>query len=154
MLVEMLKKNPTFQSFPVEQQELFARLAFAFEEDESNLFKSPVELAESNIGNRNHWQQFLSLDSVQAYIRQQMAYQTQIASRKGFISLQQEAKSGNVQAIKHLNELSGLLEQGDQNKIVILHQVNRPSIKKMEVQIDGNGSTTISNDATNDAARG
>lgn len=131
MLVEMLKKNPTFQAYPVDQQELFARLAHAFEEDDSNVFKNPRELAESNIGNRNHWQTFLSLDSVQAYIRQQMAYQTQVASRKGFVSLQKEAMSGNVQAIKHLNELSGILEQGDQNKIVVLHRIERPKVKQI-----------------------
>lgn len=140
MLVETLKKSPTFQSFTPDQQELYAKLAWAYETEESNIYKTPIELAESNIGNKNHWQQFLSLDVIQNYVRQQMAHQTQIASRKGLISLQKEAQAGNVQAIKHLNELSGILEQGDQNKIVVLHQISRPTIKKIEVQQDEIGS--------------
>lgn len=133
MLTEMLKKHPTFQNLPEEEQLVLARLAVEFEKSSDNLFKSPEELAESTgIGNRFQWATLLVLEPTQSYIKAQMAQLVQIAQRKAFHSLQQMAKTGNVQAAKEINELSGIMTQEETNKVIVLHQISRPSIQPQE----------------------
>ena len=130
----MLKKHPTFQNLPEEDRLILARLAAEFEKSSDNLFKSPEELVESTgIGNRFQWATLLVLEPTQSYIKAQMAQLVQIAQRKAFHSLQQMAKTGNVQAAKEINELSGIMAQEETNKVIVLHYVPRPK----EVVSDG-----------------
>jgi hypothetical protein len=78
------------------------------------------------IGNPHLWQEFLQLESVQAYIRQQVAFSAQVGSRKALHALTKEAQTGDTQAAKQLNELAGIFNKADTNKIVVLHRINRP----------------------------
>ena len=134
LLIEMLKQNPNFGGLQVEQQEVFARLAAEFEENELALYLSPSELSNKlGVGNRFQWQDFLNLEPVRQYIKGQMGAQAEVASRKTFNSLVQSGMAGEVQAIKQINELSGIMNSGDKNKVVVLHQINRPKIIR-EVQ--------------------
>lgn len=145
MLTGMLKKHPTFQNLPEEDRLILARLATEFEKSSDNLFKSPEELTESTgIGNRFQWATLLVLEPTQSYIKAQMAQLVQIAQRKAFQSLQQMAKTGNVQAAREINELSGIMAQEETNKVIILHQISRPSIQPQKEagtdEIQGLGS--------------
>ena len=67
-----------------------------------------------------------------------MSAQAQIAQRKTFQTLQVAAQQGNVQAAKEINELSGILQQYDNNKVIVLHQISRPKIQKQEETNDAN----------------
>jgi Mg/Co/Ni transporter MgtE len=127
MLVELLKNARSFQSMPKEQQEITLILANKFEEhSEHTLHLSPQELADTlNLGNKRQWQEFLNLEPTKQYIKTQQAFNAQIAQRKAFQALEREATDGNVNAAKQINELSGILNNIDTNKIIVLHQINR-----------------------------
>lgn len=134
MLIEMLKQNQPFQMQPLDKQEIIIRLATEFEDNPLALYLTPEELQNKlNLGNKQQWFDFLNLDPVKNYIKTQMAHQSQIAQRKAFKSLQQQALDGNVQAVKEINELSGVMNQGDQNKTVVLHHIQRPKTIQTEV---------------------
>lgn len=127
MLLEALKANESFRRLPIEKQEIFARLASVFEDNELALYLSPQELTSKlQIGNKNQWQEFLNMEIVRQYIKGQMAQMAQIATRRTFKALKEQGESGNVQAIKQINELSGVLNSGDDNRVVVLHRVERP----------------------------
>lgn len=127
MLLEMLKNSKSYQDMTQEQKDITARLAQAFEENaEHTLHLSPTELTDIlQIGNKKLWQDFLNLEPARQYIKSQMAFQAQIAQRKAFQSLEREAIGGDVQAAKQINELSGILNNVDTNKIIVLHQIDR-----------------------------
>jgi alpha-D-ribose 1-methylphosphonate 5-phosphate C-P lyase len=55
-----------------------------------------------------------------------MAFISQVSQRKTFRALVELALSGNQQAAKQVQELSGVLNQQDSNRIVVLHQIPRP----------------------------
>jgi hypothetical protein len=125
----MLKLNQSFQQLPIHLQEVYARLSEAFSNTTDNLFKSPEDLAEATqVGNRNQWETFLNFEPTQAFIKQQMTSITQIAQRRAFLALQVQAQSGNVQAVKEINELSGIMSRSDDNRTIVLHQIARPTI--------------------------
>lgn len=131
MLTEMLKLNPNFQSLPTHIQEVYARLAAAFQEDNHLLYQDPDTLIEStSLGNKQMWTDFLRMEPVQNYIKAQMTQLTQIAQRRAFLSLQQQAVAGNVQAVKEINELSGIMDRSDDNRVVVLHQIARPTTQE------------------------
>lgn len=133
MLTEMLKKNKQFQSLPLDRQDILLRLASIFQEDFSHLYLSPEELQEeTGVGNKSNWHDLLSLDITNQYIKQQMGSQIQVAQRKAIQSLQAQAMLGNTNAAKQVVELSGILTQQDQNKTVVLHQINRPGTIRQE----------------------
>lgn len=128
---------------------VMARLAQAFADNPDNLYKAPEELAEATqVGNREQWQALLLLEPTQGYIKGQMAQVTQVAARKGLMHLQTQAKAGNVQAVKQIYELSGILAQEESNKTVVLHQISRPKTK--EATVNGPHSD---DDATADGSR-
>jgi hypothetical protein len=134
MLLEMLKASQSFQQLQKEEQEIIAVLAVHFEENPRALYQTPQELAKSTQrGNKAQWQHFLSLDSVRNYIKSEMNHQTQVAQRKTLQALQEAAENGNVQAAKEINELSGIMQAGDNNRVVVLHQIARPKIQTQEV---------------------
>lgn len=133
MLTEMLKKNPTFQQMNEEDQMVMARLATEFETKTDYLYKSPEELqAATSLGNRFQWAALLNLEPSQGFIKAQMAQITQVAQRKALQDLQKQAMLGNVQAIKEINVLSGIMAQEDTNKIIVLHQITRPQLKEAQ----------------------
>jgi hypothetical protein len=127
MLLEMLKNSNHYQSLNREQKEILAILAETFEEhSEHTLHLSPQELADTlNIGNKKQWQDFLNLEPTRQFIKTQQAFNAQIAQRKAFQALEREATDGNVNAAKQINELSGILNNVDTNRIVVLHHINR-----------------------------
>jgi hypothetical protein len=127
MLSEMIRKSPNYQKMSTQEKEITMRLAEQFEEhSEHTLHLTPIELTETlGIGNKKLWQDFLNVETTKQYIKAQMAFNAQVAQRKAFQSLEREAIGGDVNAAKQINELSGILNNVDSNKIVVLHRVDR-----------------------------
>ena len=127
MLKEMIKNSDNYQKLSMQEKEIIMRLAEQFEEhSESTLHLTPLELTEAlQIGNKNLWQRFLNLEPTKQFIKAQMAFNAQVAQRKAFQSLEREANEGNVNAAKQINELSGILNNIDSNKIIVLHRIDR-----------------------------
>jgi hypothetical protein len=137
LLTEMLNNNVSFQQFPKSQQLIYTKLAETFEENDSLLLLTPVELAtQTGTGSKQQWHDFLNYDPVRAYIKAQMASLATVAQRKAFQSLQKKANEGDVQAARQINELSGIMNSGDNNKVVVLHQIARP---KPQTEVPTNG---------------
>ena len=127
MLVEMLKQSDNFKNLPAPKQQIMLKLAHTFEKSTSNLFYNHEELSQLlQTGTKEQWYEFLNLQEVQNYIKTQMAFIAQISQRKTFHSLVQMALDGNQQAAKQVQELSGILNSQDNNKVVVLHFVPRP----------------------------
>ena len=126
MLQKMLENYEKFYSYTQEKQEIVMALAQNFENNTSAIYLNPSELQKTlGLGNQDHWQEFLNLEPVRSYIKAQMGFNAQIAQRKAFRSLEKEAIEGDVQAAKQINELSGVLSNSDQNRIIVLHQIER-----------------------------
>lgn len=126
MLISMLRNHKTFQALTDEEKEIYLRLANVFEQSSAFLYLSYEELPnKAGIGSKEHWQVFLTLEPVQNYIKGQMAEATRVAQRKAFLALQREAREGNVQAAKEINELSGIMDKQDTSKVVVLHYIKR-----------------------------
>lgn len=107
------------------------KLASHFEDNDLALYLTPTDLARTlQVGSKQNWAEFLSLDPVRAYIRAQMAASAQIQQRAAQATLAQAAKSGDVQAAKLITEISGVLNSGDKSKTVVLHRVNRPQTNR------------------------
>lgn len=127
LLTEMIQHNESFQKFPLNQQAIYLRLAAIFESDDGMLLFTPAELAlQAGTGSKQQWHDFIHYDPVKAYITGQMAALASVAQRKAFQSLQKKANEGDVQAAKQINELSGIMNSGENNKVVVLHQIARP----------------------------
>lgn len=125
-LTELLQNSESFQSLTPEQQEVFGRLAAEFEDNPLALYLNPLELTTKlQVGNKNLWHTFLQMDSVEAYIRSQMAFDAKVASRKAFGALEFQAKNGDTTAAKQINELAGIYNKTDNLKVVVLHQISR-----------------------------
>lgn len=111
------------------------RLASQLQENDDLLYLSPQELPEiTEIGNQNQWQELLALEPTKHYITQRITQITQVAQRKALQALQEQAKNGNVQAIKEINELSGIMQKRDNNRIIVLHKIERPTNLKEETK--------------------
>lgn len=129
MLQKMLQNYEKFHDFNKEKQEIVMALAQNFEDDPSAIYLNPSELQGMlGIGNQDLWQEFLNIEPVRSYIKAQMGFNAQIAQRKAFRSLEKEAIQGDVQAAKQINELSGVLSNADQNRIIVLHQIERSEV--------------------------
>lgn len=126
MLRKMIQNSPTFAEYNREKQEIISALADAFEEDKDAVYLAPIQLVKSlGLGNPELWQEFLNLEQTRSYIKAQMGFNAQIASRKAFAALQHQASTGDVQAAKQINELAGILQNADQNRIIVLHKIDR-----------------------------
>ncbi len=135
LLTEIIKTSPEFLEMTSENREIFSRLAAEFEDNDLALHLTPTELTlKLQIGNKFQWQTFLQLEAVKIYVRQQMSFNAEIASRKTFQSLTESAAKGDTQAAKQVNEIAGVHNKGDQNKTVVLHQISRPKLKQTEVR--------------------
>lgn len=130
LLTEIIKDSPEFLEMTEEQQEMTARLAFEFQDNDLALHLDPIELnAKLGIGNKFQWQNFLQLDAVKIYIKQQVQFNAEIASRKTIQTLSKAASTGDTAAAKQINEIAGVYGKTDSNKVVILHQISRPKLK-------------------------
>lgn len=123
MLTKMLNLN----DLPKPEQEILYKLASAFQDNTNCLFLSPEELVEfTGLGTKEQWTKLLNLQETKNFIKAQMAFIAEISQRKTFRSLVQMALDGNQQAAKQVQELSGIMNQRDSNRIVVLHHVPRP----------------------------
>lgn len=128
MLLEMLRDYKLFQDLPYEEKEIFAVMANKFVEKSEYIYMSPDELAEATqIGTRHLWNRFLMMEPVNSYINVEIAQATRIAARKGIQNLHRSTATGEVQATKFASELAGFLDR-DNNKVIILHHVDRPEL--------------------------
>ena len=133
MLTDILKQNEKFNQLPLDTRHAFMVLAELFEGNPHAIYMDPMELAvKLERGNKDQWQSFLQLEPVRGYIKGQMGSQAEVAARKAFQSLTKEAVQGNVQAARQVNELAGIIGGQDANKIVVLHKIERPTLKKVE----------------------
>ena len=131
MLTKMLEESGALDNLPLPQKTILLHLANKFQSQTDYLFMNQQELYENtNLGKPDTWQDLLNLQETKNYIKGQMAFIAQIAQRKTFASLVAMALEGNQQAAKQVQELSGILNQQDTNRVVVLHQIPR---KKQEV---------------------
>ncbi len=126
-LIDMLNANEKFKSLPDSKREIFLKLADVFEDNDLALYLTPSDLSmKLQIGSKANWTDFLNLEPVDAYIKSEMALNAKIAQRQAVQSMTKEAARGDASAARIINDISGVLNSGDRNKIVVLHRVNRP----------------------------
>jgi hypothetical protein len=136
MLVKMLQQSGELDKLPLPDQTVYMKLASVFETNTEFLFLNPEELLEyTEIGTKEKWQAFLNIQTVKDFVKGQMSFLAQVAQRKTFRSLVEQALGGNQQAAKQVQELSGIMNQQDSNRVVVLHQIPRPI--KQEVVNNG-----------------
>lgn len=127
MLTEMIQQSGSLDKLPLPDKTIIMRLANEFQKTTEYLFLEPSELVEQTaMGTKDKWQELLNMQDTKNYISGQMAFLAQISQRKTFASLVSMALSGNQQAAKQVQELSGIMNQQDSNRIVVLHQIPRP----------------------------
>jgi hypothetical protein len=132
MLTQMINESGVLKDKTLPEQTILMKLAARYQENTNFLFLDPEELQqESGIGTKEQWTELLRLQETQNFLKGQMQFLSQIAQRKTFQSLVTSALGGNAQAAKQVQELSGVLNQQDQNRTVVLHYVPRP--KEQEV---------------------
>lgn len=133
MLTEMLNASDSLSNLPLPQKTILLTLATTLQNNTNLLFLDPEELVDqTGKGNKDQWEQLLRLQETQNFIKAQMQFFSQIAQRKTFHSLMEMALAGNAQAAKQVQELSGILNQQDQNRTVVLHHIPRPKIQEVE----------------------
>jgi hypothetical protein len=143
LLTEMITLNNSFQQMSKTQQAVTLKLAATFEDNDAFLLLTPAELeTNTQVGSKQQWHDFLQFDPVKAYIKGQMAALATVAQRKAFQSLQKKANEGDVQAARQINELSGIMNSGDNNKVVVMHQISRPKVTTLTTKLeeDSNGT--------------
>lgn len=126
MLTQMLEESGALKDLPIPEKTILMHLAAKFQSQSDYLFLDQRELHEATqIGTPEYWQELLNLQETKNYIKGQMAFLAQIAQRKTFASLVGMALEGNQQAAKQVQELSGIMNQQDTNRVVVLHQIPR-----------------------------
>lgn len=138
-LIEMIDASPLFNDpdhdeyEPLDQQLMYRKMAEIFQQSIANLYLDPQELSmDLGMGTEQQWESFLSLEPVQFYIATRTKNLTEVAARKSLSSLQKAANKGDVTAIKHLNDISGILKAQSDNRTIVLTTVPRP--KREQVQ--------------------
>lgn len=122
----MLQESQSLDKLPVPQKTILFTLARKFQTQTNFLFMNPEELEEAtNLGSKDQWAELLKLEETRNFIKGQMAALAEIAQRKTFASLVQAALGGNHQAAKQVQELSGILNQQDTNRTIVLHRIPR-----------------------------
>lgn len=136
-LTELLAASPIFTDpdmedfVPLDEQEVYLKQAELFQSRISNLYLDPEELAmELLTGSAEDWEDFLNLEPVKLYVSVRTKNLASMQARKSMKNLQKSASSGDVQAIKYLNELSGVLQNQSDKKVIVLHYIPRPKVKK------------------------
>lgn len=127
MLTQMLDEAGTLNTLPLPQKRILMALAKRLQDRTDLLFMNTEELADSvGLGTQEQWKELLNLQETKNFIKGQMAAIAEIAQRKTFAALVQSALSGNHQAAKQVQEISGIFNQQDQNRTIVLHQIPRP----------------------------
>jgi hypothetical protein len=122
----MLNESGVLDDRTLPEKTILMKLASIFQDNTNLLFMTPDELVEStSTGTKDQWETLLRLQETQNFVKGIMAFLSQIAQRKTFQSLVESALSGNAQAAKQVQELSGILNQQDSNRIVVLHRIPR-----------------------------
>lgn len=128
MLLDMLRTNEAFNRLPTEQKHVLAKLADPFESYPEGIYCTPVELAAKlQIGSHQHWFDFLNMDIVRQYIKAQIAFNLEVGQRRALPTVIKNAGQGDIQAAKMVNDMSGILNSGERNKVVVLHRIVRPT---------------------------
>lgn len=131
MLTQMLIESDTLTNYTLPNREIILRLASMFQSSTQYLFMAPEELYEStNLGTVDKWNELMLLQETKNYIKSQMAFIAQISQRKSFLALVKSAIEGNHQASKQVQELSGVLNQQDTNRTIVLHHIPRADNKE------------------------
>lgn len=126
MLTQMLQEANSLDNLPLPQKTIILSLANKFQSHTSYLYMNPEELEEeTELGTKEQWSELLKLQETKNYIKGQMAADAEIAQRKTYASLVQLALSGNHQAAKQVQELSGIMNQQDTNRTIVLHRIPR-----------------------------
>ena len=126
MLRKMVEQHPLFKSLPKMLQWAYPQLADLFERDPENIFRTTDELADQHPEfSRDVWDEFLQFEPVKQFISVRTKRFIEQSARKAQRKLAEEAESGNVQAVKQLQELAGLLDAKENNKIIVTHFVPR-----------------------------
>lgn len=135
MLTEMLQSAGTLEKYDPVNRTILYKLANRLQSQTNFLFMNPEELEEAaRIGTKDQWAELLRLNETKNFIKGQMAALSEIAQRKTFQSLVESALQGNHQAAKQVQELSGIMNQQDMNRTIVLHQIPRPP---KGVQVNG-----------------
>lgn len=133
MLTDMLNQSNSLNDMPLPQKTILMRLAQKFQSSTEYLFLDPQELQEQTmLGTTDQWFQLLNLQETKNFIKGQMAFLVQVSQRKTFASLVSMALGGGQgaqAAAKQVQELSGIMNQQDSNRVVVLHQIPRPKEK-------------------------
>lgn len=129
----MLQESDTLNTLSLPQKTILLTLAKMFQSSSLYLFMSPEELEEATgVGDKDQWTDLLKLQETKNYIKGQMAAYAEISQRKTFQSLLSSALSGNAQAAKQVQELSGIMNQQDTNRTIVLHKIPRPTDKVVQ----------------------
>lgn len=136
-LTNMLQLSPQFTDPTVDdyvapdKQHIFIALAESFQTKTSHLYEDPDELTVSlQVGNTELWEEFLNTEPVRLYVTARTKNLTAVHARKSILNLQKSAGRGEVNAIKYLNEISGILQRQTDNKQIVLTYVPRPEMPK------------------------
>ena len=131
----MLQSAGTLEKYDPVNRTILYKLANRLQSQTNFLFMNPEELEEAaRIGTKDQWAELLRLNETKNFIKGQMAALSEIAQRKTFQSLVESALQGNHQAAKQVQELSGIMNQQDMNRTIVLHQIPRPP---KGVQVNG-----------------
>ena len=126
MLTELLQNYKPFQEYTRDKQAVFIKLANTFQKQTDFLFDQPELIHhKTKLATPDTWKEFLELEPTNQYIKSQMQFLGQIASRQSFRALLQSALEGNTQAAKQIQELTSEKSQDNKTKI-ILHSIPRP----------------------------
>lgn len=91
-----------------------------------NIHRATPEELEAQTGiSQTVWLEYLNKESTRQLINKRTAEDIEFAQRKALQALTKEAQRGNVQAIKEINQISGILNQNN-NKQFITHYIPRP----------------------------
>jgi hypothetical protein len=135
MLTKMLEESGALKDKTPPDKAILMKLASVFQDSTQYLFLDPQELHEATeVGSKELWKELLLLQETQNFVTGSMAFLSQIAQRKTFQSLVQGALTGNQQAAKQVQELSGILNQQDTNRVVVLHQIPRPTKQVIDME--------------------
>lgn len=94
---------------------------------------TPTELEQITKIDAKEWHQLITNnEQVRQLIHRKTSEDIEIAQRKALQALGKEAGRGNVQAIKELNQISGILNQQN-NKQFITHYIPRPTTKEEDI---------------------
>lgn len=112
--------------------ELIRKKLEKLEREIPNFYTStPLQLYHQTDIPEEVWSEYLQREEVRQRIRAKTVEDIEIAHRQALNALAKEASRGNVQAIKELNNLSGILNQNN-NKQIVTHYIPRPEPQPKE----------------------